>query len=717
MRKKKNKIRVALSGFSGLDNPEPGNAVARTLRYDFGNSIEIEGLTYDVWSSGAWPSGLIDRLHLMPPLSSGDQTTLNRILEIHAKRPIDAIIPCLDLEVETYSRLSRQLERNGIKTLLPNQEDLDSVKKISLPYFCYQNDILTPNTIHVPNVSNVPFYADQIGYPLIVKGTIADSKKVHSRENTIYEASRLNAKWGGGVLLQPYIEGDEYVVAVVCRQDNSILGMTPVRKLGINERGKGVVGSVIEDPQLEKHARAIIKKLHWRGPLELEFISQQQEAGRFYLIEINCRFPNWIVVSEFAGCNLPGLLLREILEPRRRRIPKPRPGTAYVRDTYEFSLPADLIDKFGRFGEISAPLSNNHKKIKSSKNGYKIAITGISSFDVVMPGLGVARALRNEVEIEKLYGLGYGPYDSGAHNPSLFDSIYRLPDTDNEADLTKCIKQIKENLGLDVILPCLDHEIEKFIRIEENLKEIGVKMLLPPLKTYENRSKKHLHNMKQKNWTAFRIPESVIVDTDRQLSRSLKTLGFPLVLKGINGGSEKVYNYQHAHAVWLEMKNNGHEEILVQKFIAGDEFTVAGVCDHNSNLLQAVGVKKLVQCEKGNTWGAIKVSLPGLTENLAPYLSKLQWKGPFELEFIRDITKETMNLIEINPRFPAWIGFTSDLGVNLPLTTILSLFGIETLPKERKEDLIFLRTCHEYKVEAERFALYASRGILHHEQS
>ena len=107
--------------------------------------------------------------------------------------------------------------------------------------------------------------------------------------------------------------------------------------------------------------------------------------------------------------------------------------------------------------------------------------------------------------------------------------------------------------------------------------------------------------------------------------------------------------------------------------------------------------------------------MPGLTENLAPYLLKLQWKGPFELEFIRDITKETLNLIEINPRFPAWIGFTSDLGINLPLTTTLSIFGTEISPKETNEDLIFLRSCHEYKVEAERFALYASRGILHNE--
>ena len=167
--------------------------------------------------------------------------------------------------------------------------------------------------------------------------------------------------------------------------------------------------------------------------------------------------------------------------------------------------------------------------------------------------------------------------------------------------------------------------------------------------------------MKQKEWSAFRIPDSEIVVNDKQFYRSLKNLGFPLVLKGINGGSEKVYNYQHAHAVWLEMKNNGHEEILVQKFIAGDEFTVAGVCDYRSNLLQAVAVKKLVQCEKGNTWAARKIALPKLEKDVEKLLKEIKWTGPIELEFIRDSFDEEFKLIEINCRFPAWISYAKML--------------------------------------------------------
>ena len=67
--------------------------------------------------------------------------SINRILEINTKRPIDAIIPCLDLEVETYSRLSRQLERNGIKTfhVKENDEAPKRKKKFHLISYLYRN--------------------------------------------------------------------------------------------------------------------------------------------------------------------------------------------------------------------------------------------------------------------------------------------------------------------------------------------------------------------------------------------------------------------------------------------------------------------------------------------------------------------------------------------------------------------------------------------------
>ena len=40
-------LRVAISGFDGLDVPHPGAAVARALRESWGEPIEIHALGYD----------------------------------------------------------------------------------------------------------------------------------------------------------------------------------------------------------------------------------------------------------------------------------------------------------------------------------------------------------------------------------------------------------------------------------------------------------------------------------------------------------------------------------------------------------------------------------------------------------------------------------------------------------------------------------------------
>ena len=54
----KNKtLRVAISGFDGLDVPHPGGPVARALREGWPGSIEIHALGYDPFMTGAWMGG------------------------------------------------------------------------------------------------------------------------------------------------------------------------------------------------------------------------------------------------------------------------------------------------------------------------------------------------------------------------------------------------------------------------------------------------------------------------------------------------------------------------------------------------------------------------------------------------------------------------------------------------------------------------------------
>ena len=47
------------------------------------------------------------------------------------------------------------------------------------------------------------------------------------------------------------------------------------------------------------------------------------------------------------------------------------------------------------------------------------------------------------------------------------------------------------------------------------------------------------------------------------------------------------------------------------------------------------------------------------------FMALTKWRGPFELECIVNLNQ--VYLIEINPRFPAWVYFATEIGVNLPM--------------------------------------------------
>ncbi len=171
-------IRVAVSGFDGLDNPHPGLALAGALRQEWDTPIEIDALGYDALMTGAWMPGVADELHVMPLPSDGDDATFDRLMEIHARRPLDVVIPSLDLDVPVYSRIASRLDRTGIRTLLPAADSVYRVSKLRLPKLCRDIGVRTPRTIHVLELGDLPLHADQFGYPLVVKGTVAGAKGV-----------------------------------------------------------------------------------------------------------------------------------------------------------------------------------------------------------------------------------------------------------------------------------------------------------------------------------------------------------------------------------------------------------------------------------------------------------------------------------------------------------------------------------------------------------
>ena len=711
-------IRIALTGMGGLDNPEPGLAVARALRTGWRGPLQIEGLVYDPWTTGGWTPGIADRLHLIPPLVQGDEAVLQRLLELHRRHPIDVLVPCLDLEVPVVARLSRRLAGAGIRTLLPEAADVHAISKVNLGAFCYANDITTPRTVHVRDLSTVALHADYFGYPLWVKGTVAGAKKVHNREQAVFEAEALAAKWGGGILLQEAIDGSEHMVAMVARGDGSLLSMVSARKLGTNQRGKSVIGAVIEDPVLRRIALRALSRLHWRGPLELEFV-RSANGGQYYLIEINCRFPAWIVLTEFARCNLPVKLLREILAPGGRSQSRLRVGAMYARDVQEMGVPISSIRELRRSGSAAV---GRVQPIRSRRGDLAVAVTGISAFELTQPGLGVARCLRSAPEIGRVLGLAYTPNDTGLFRSELFDACCRIGfehDTEKrqegDAMLLERLAGIRKKHGLDVVIPNLDFEIEGFQRIAAELERIGIRTLLPSLAARRKLGKQGLAELiGRQHWAGFEYPDTMLIKTRSDLTRAWERFGKPLILKGLLAGAARVYSLQQALVAWMRFKGEGEAQILAQPALYGEEFGIGVVCDRKGSLIDALPLKKLVMCERGKTWAAIPVPLVQAVADLAEILGSVGWNGPADVEFIRDSMTDRLVLIEINPRFPAWIGFSGLIDVNLPRQLVLAAMERPSAPVVGSgvlaQDVAFMRTAEEIPAAASTMAAFVNRG-------
>ncbi|MFQ5763366.1 MAG: ATP-grasp domain-containing protein [Rhodospirillales bacterium] len=705
-------IHVAVSGFAGLNNPHPGIPAARALRAGWRGRLEIHALGYDVFMTGAWMPGIADRLHLLPSLDEGDEAVLERIMEIHANVRLDAIIPCLDLEMPIFSRLAQRLSHEGIMTLLPPPESIYATSKLRLPMFSHDNDIRAPKTIHVLNMDDVTLHAEQFGFPLMVKGTVTGAKRVGNADQARKEAEILNDKWGAGVLLQEPIAGEEFVVGAVQSGSGSCLGLVAMRKLGVNPDGKAVFGSVIDDPKIEREAKRILEKLNWAGPLELEFI-RPHGSDQFYLLEINCRFASWILLSAFAGCNLPVLLLREILKPGRRRIARPHPGTMFVRNVEETTVSLAQVSRLQRHRTEPGPAPFRRRPKSTAKGDIRVAVTGLGTNDVINPGLGVVTALDGVPDIASIYGLGYGVFDSGLYRSDLLDAAFRLPQEDDAQVLLDRLTDIHREAPFDVIIPCLDGEIPRVIEIEPQLNGLGIRTLLPSRDALDRCGKLNLFTGRgRRDWGGFEIPKTYRARSERDIVTATRRLGYPVVIKGPVSESIPAANAWEAQTAWYKLREKGIEEALVQPQIIGDHLAVAAVCDRDHEARTLLTVKKLSRCDRGSTWGAINTRQPELESAFAGFLKHLGWCGPTEGEFIRDERSDRFFLIEVNPRFTAWISFSAALGLNHPLQAVFLALGRDYDPKPISSELVFMRSCREFPVDTRDFAAISTKGRL-----
>ena len=130
---------------------------------------------------------------------------------------------------------------------------------------------------------------------------------------------------------------------------------------------------------------------------------------------------------------------------------------------------------------------------------------------------------------------------------------------------------------------------------------------------------------------------------------------------------------------------------MVQACVRGEELNVVGVGDGAGGLWGAVAMKKLLLTDKGKGWAGITIADPALLAVAERFVKATGWRGPFEVEVIRD-AEGRYQLLEINPRFPAWVHLATAAGVNLPRAVVdLALGGSPKPQRDYEVGTMFVR--------------------------
>jgi carbamoyl-phosphate synthase large subunit len=350
---------VAVTGLHRGENPQPGAAVIRSLRR-FTPNITIVGLSYDPLESSLYSQDgdHVDVAYSLPFPGQGPQALRERLLEILDTQSLDAIIPCLDSELENFIWIQEFLRQHHVGVILPSADALHARSKARLPAWCEENHVSHPKTVVASDVDTLAAHAEEIGYPLYVKGRLYEGRLVGSREELIRFGSDLITMWGGPILAQQAIVGEEFCVTGIGDGLGGLVGSCAIRKLLVTRAGKGFGGVVISDPDLDLLTARIIRGLTWNGPFELEFVKPLN--GRHMIIEFNPRFPAWIDFPSQAGCNFAG----SILEAAMRRRPHHRlecpVGKLFIRHSVDLIGDISQLATLVTTGQMSPGLSGHN---------------------------------------------------------------------------------------------------------------------------------------------------------------------------------------------------------------------------------------------------------------------------------------------------------------------------------------------------------------------
>jgi carbamoyl-phosphate synthase large subunit len=305
-----------------------------------------------------------------------------------------------------------------------------------------------------------------------------------------------------------------------------------------------------------------------------------------------------------------------------------------------------------------------------------VAVSGINAMDNPGPGTGIIRALKESSLDVRAIGLAYDSMEPGIYMKELVDKSYVMPyPSGDRQSFVERIRDIHALEGLDVIISALDAELPLYMEIESELARWGIKMLIPTRRAYEMRDKTKLDELAAR--IEFRSPPFIPCSSYGDFVSAVGNIGFPCMVKGPFYEAFKAGSHLDAENYFWKLVNKWGYPIIVQEFVSGEEYDVIGCGDGKGRGMGLFAMKKMTTTSLGKVWNAVSIRNEKLLEVASGFIERLSWRGGFELELIVEDKSQDVYLLEVNPRFPAWVYMAAACGINLPERMVQLLMGLD----------------------------------------
>jgi len=343
---------------------------------------------------------------------------------------------------------------------------------------------------------------------------------------------------------------------------------------------------------------------------------------------------------------------------------------------------------------------------------YVIGITALNAIDSPGPGVAVIRAIRACKDFDvRIIGLSYEAMEPGLYMHDLVDKTYQIPYPSGGTEpLLARLEYIQDVEHMDLIIPNFDAELFNFIRLQDKLRNMGICTYLPDIEQFEARDKMKLAEFGKKN--DFFVPEDLYVHEFRELKKMESEIKYPIVVKGKFYDAIIANSFDQVEKAFQKIQAKWGLPIILQEFIKGTEINIAALGDGNGNCISVIPMRKLYITDKGKAWAGVTLQDDMLLDLGRKFVKATHWRGGCELEVM--LTNQGKPYImEVNPRFPAWIYLTAAAGQNQPASLVKMAMGETLEPFEAYEvGKIFIRYAWDLITDIKEFQQISGNGEL-----